>query len=82
VIAPAALGGPVLFGPNHGNAVEGLDLVAAGGGFIEHDATALAGHLETLRADPGPGRAAAAWVESRLGGAANNAALLRSLLKR
>jgi 3-deoxy-D-manno-octulosonic-acid transferase len=82
VIEPAALGVPVLFGPNHGNAVEGMDLVAAGGGFIVHDATALAGHLETLRAESRPGRAAAAWVESRLGGAANNAALLRSLLKR
>jgi 3-deoxy-D-manno-octulosonic-acid transferase len=81
VIEPAALGVPVLFGPEHGNAVEGRDLVNAGGGFVVHDATGLAERLATVPFDPRVGEAAAVWVRSRLGGAARNAALLNSLLR-
>ncbi len=82
VIEPAALGVPVLFGPHHGNAVEGRELAEAGGGFVVHDARELAERLRTLSADPSAGEAANAWVGSRLGGAARNAAVLDELLGR
>ena len=81
IIEPAALGVPVLFGPHHGNAVEAEDLVDAGGGFVVRDATSVAERLTALRSDSRPGEAAAKWVESRLGGASGNAALLQSLLE-
>lgn len=80
IIEPAALGVPVVFGPHHGNAVEAMDLVDAGGGFVVRDATTLAERLNVLRGDARPGHAAASWVQSRLGGAAGNAALLTDLL--
>lgn len=80
VIEPAALGIPVLFGPRHGNAREASELRDAGGGFEVVDVADCADRLTALLADPAPraraGGAAAAYVRSRLGGAAANAALI------
>jgi 3-deoxy-D-manno-octulosonic-acid transferase len=80
VAEPAALGVPVLFGPRHGSAREGAELVAEGGGFLVSDADSALQRLSALRTDlearTAAGRAAGSFVERRLGGAARNAALI------
>jgi 3-deoxy-D-manno-octulosonic-acid transferase len=84
VVEPAALGVPVLYGPAHGNAREAGDLAQSGGGFIINDTASLASRITTLLDDATAlalaGIAARTFVESRLGGAAANAALLAGLL--
>lgn len=84
VVEPAALGVPVLFGPRHGNAREADDLAWAGGGSIVRNEAELVEMLGRLAADPElrgqAGAAALGFVQSRLGGAARNAALLVDLL--
>jgi 3-deoxy-D-manno-octulosonic-acid transferase len=79
VVEPAALGVPVLFGPDHSNAEEAGELVAAGGAVSVGNADEIEGSLrrwldptERTRA----GRAARTFTESRLGGAAANALLI------
>lgn len=85
VIEPAALGVPVLYGPRHGNAREASELAWSGGGSVVRDVPELASLLETLARDAAEreeaGRAALAYVRSRLGGAERNAELLGTLLR-
>jgi 3-deoxy-D-manno-octulosonic-acid transferase len=80
VAEPAALGVPVLFGPRHGGAREGAELVAEGGGFLVRDVDSAVQQVTALRVDlearASAGRAASVFVERRLGGAARNAALI------
>ncbi|MGH7553955.1 MAG: 3-deoxy-D-manno-octulosonic acid transferase, partial [Longimicrobiales bacterium] len=80
IVEPAALGIPVLFGPRHGNAREASELVHAGGGFEIAGATELAAMIVALASNPEDraraGDAALAYVQSRLGGAQRNAALV------
>lgn len=84
VVEPAALGVPVLFGPRHGNAREAAELAARGGGFDVRDAGELEAALLRLQRDEGArrraGDLAAAYVESRRGGARRNARLILSLI--
>ncbi|HWV57841.1 MAG TPA: glycosyltransferase N-terminal domain-containing protein [Longimicrobiales bacterium] len=84
VVEPAALGVPAVYGPRHGNAREGDELAAAGGGYIEADAAALTTRFRTLARDEGArrvaGEAARAYVESQLGGARRNAELILDLI--
>ncbi|HEX7050047.1 MAG TPA: glycosyltransferase N-terminal domain-containing protein [Longimicrobiales bacterium] len=84
VVEPAALGVPVLFGPRHGNAREAAELEWAGGGSEMRDANGITRMLEVLAKDAvaraEAGAAARAYVRSRLGGAAANAALLAELV--
>jgi 3-deoxy-D-manno-octulosonic-acid transferase len=79
VVEPAALGVPVLFGPNHSNAEEAGEPVAAGGAVSVGNADGVERSLrrwldptERTRA----GTAARTFTESRLGGAAANALLI------
>lgn len=81
VIEPAALGLPVLFGPEHGNAREAGRLLRAGGGFIVTDAVDLATRLTALLDDAAAAAAARDWAQSELGGAEKNASLIRELLE-
>lgn len=85
VVEPAALGVPVLFGPRHGNAREAGELAWAGGGSIVRDARGLAEALVTLARDAEArseaGALARRFVQSRLGGAKANAALVLELLE-
>ncbi len=80
VIEPAAVGVPVVFGPRHGNTVEAEALVEAGGGYVVRSADEVVSRITALLSDPGPGAAAAAFVQRRLGGAEANAALIEALL--
>jgi 3-deoxy-D-manno-octulosonic-acid transferase len=86
VVEPAALGRPVLFGPRHGNAREAAELEAERGGAMIRGPDELAARLVQLAADPdardAAGRAARAFVEARLGGAARNADVVAGLLDR
>lgn len=84
VVEPAAYGVPVIFGPSHGNAREAADLVREGAGievagipFLEECVREL---LEDEDGRSTIGERAAAYVRSRLGGAAANAALTLELL--
>lgn len=80
VIEPAAIGVPVLFGPNHGNAREAGALAAAGGGFVVEGAGGLEDRLRELMDEPirirSLGESARAYVESETGAAARNAELI------
>jgi 3-deoxy-D-manno-octulosonic-acid transferase len=84
VIEPAALGVPVLYGPRHGNTAEAGDLAEARGGFVVADEGSLAAEIWGLMRDATvrrlAGTAAAGFVQSRLGGAHANAALLSGLM--
>ncbi len=86
VVEPAALGVPVVYGPAHGNAGEASDLAAAGGGFVIREAAGLAHRIDTLVTDATArrlaGTAAMTFVQSRLGGAERNAALIARLIVR
>ncbi len=86
VLEPAAVGAPVLFGPRHRNAREAGELRAAGGGFAARSEGELAELLLALGRDAGrraQARAAArVYVESQLGGAEKNAAVVAALLGR
>jgi 3-deoxy-D-manno-octulosonic-acid transferase len=79
VVEPAALGVPVLFGPNHSNAEEAGELVSAGGALSVADAQVVETSVRRWL-DPTErgraGKAAQAFTESRLGGAAANALLI------
>jgi 3-deoxy-D-manno-octulosonic-acid transferase len=80
VVEPAALGVPVIYGPNHGNASEAVRLERAHGGFVATDRDALLRLLERMRREPShrdeAGRAAREFVRSQTGAASRNAALL------
>ena len=84
VVEPAALEKPVVFGPRHGNAREAADLAGEGGGFVVRDGAELLARLSRLAARIedrlAAGEAARRFVDARLGGAAGNAAMIRSLL--
>lgn len=86
VVEPAALGIPVVYGPRHGNAREGGELAAAGGGFVETDADGIAARLRLLATDAparrAAGEAARAYVVSQLGGARRNAEIILELVDR
>ncbi len=85
VVEPAALGVPVLFGPRLGNAREADSLATEGGGVRVDGAAALTRTLRALQEDAAGrearGRAAMRFVESRLGAAERNAALLAALVE-
>lgn len=80
VVEPAAIGVPVLFGPNHGNAREAGALAAAGGGFVVEGAGGLEDRLRELMDEPiriqGVGRSARAFVQSETGAARRNAEVI------
>ena len=80
VVEPAALGVPVLFGPNHGNAREADALAEAGGGFVVEDAGGFETRLRTLLDRPETAREAGgkarSFVRSETGSAERNAALI------
>jgi 3-deoxy-D-manno-octulosonic-acid transferase len=80
VVEPAALGVPVIFGPRHGNAREADELAGKGGGFVASDGAAVASQILDIAARAAhrqnASKAARAFVEARLGGAARNARLL------
>jgi 3-deoxy-D-manno-octulosonic-acid transferase len=84
IVEPAALHVPVMYGPRHGNAREAGELAQTGGGFVVQDASALTTQLTRLIGDATArrlaGTAALAFVHSRLGGGAANAALLAGLI--
>lgn len=86
VVEPAALGVPVLCGPNHGNAREAGELTRERGAFIVRDADDALGQLRRLRVDAdaraSASRSARMFVEARLGGAARNAELIDGFLPR
>jgi 3-deoxy-D-manno-octulosonic-acid transferase len=85
VVEPAALGVPVLMGPDHANASEARELIAAGGAHAVRDAESLYRALDGLTAVTArskAGAAARAFVEQRLGAAAANADLILSQLVR
>ena len=79
VVEPAALGVPVLFGPNHSNAEEAAELIESGGAIDVADGSALEGALRRWL-DPAlrtaAGAAAQAFTENKRGGAAANARLI------
>ncbi len=84
VLEPAALGLPVLFGPNHRNAREAGELVARGSALIVEDAKGLQDALVLWLRDEdarrAAGAAARAYVDGNLGGGRRNADLvLRAL---
>lgn len=85
VIEPAAVGVPVIVGPAHGNAREAAELVAAGGGVVVQNAAQLEGRLRTFTqyetAREAAGNRARAYVHSRTGGAAANAAAILALVE-
>lgn len=80
VVEPAAIGVPVLFGPNHGNAREAGALAAAGGGFVVEGPGGLEDRLRDLMDEPiriaGVGQNARAYVESETGAAKRNAEVI------
>jgi 3-deoxy-D-manno-octulosonic-acid transferase len=80
VVEPAAIGVPVLFGPNHGNAREAGALAAAGGGFVVDGPGGLEDRLRELMDEPiriqGVGRTAREFVESETGAAQRNAEVI------
>ena len=84
VVEPAAIGIPVLFGPNHGNAREAGALAAAGGGFVVDGAGGLEDRLRDLMDEPirirAVGKSAREYVESETGAARRNAELILDLL--
>jgi 3-deoxy-D-manno-octulosonic-acid transferase len=85
VVEPAAVGIPVLFGPTYGNASEALELAAHGGGVIVRTESELAAALMQMTGErdqrQSAGTAARAYVESKLGGAEANAALLLDVMR-
>ena len=80
VVEPAAIGIPVLFGPNHGNAREAGALAAAGGGFVVEGPGGLEDRLRDLMDEPirirAVGRSAREYVESETGAARRNAEVI------
>jgi 3-deoxy-D-manno-octulosonic-acid transferase len=84
VVEPAALGVPVLFGPQHGNAREAGALAAAGGGFVVEGTGGFEDRLremlnrEALAAEMGD--AARRYVRSGTGAARANAELIADRL--
>ncbi len=81
VLEPAALGVPVVYGPNFGSAREAEALAGAGGGFVAPDIASMTARFRSLLADgEAAGLAARAWMASERGGAERNAALLVELL--
>ena len=84
VVEPAALGKPVIIGPDHQNAAEAQELVDAGGGISVKNGDELRGQLLELRENHARREQAAvaaqAFVQSKLGAADANAQLLLSYL--
>lgn len=80
VVEPAALGVPVAYGPNHGNASEATRLEHALGGFVVTDDASLLRLFERMRRDAAyreeAGLAAREFVRANIGGARRNAALV------
>lgn len=85
VVEPAALGVAVVYGPRHGNAREAARLHDARGGFIVSDGIQLDELMKRLFEDVelrrDAGVAARRFVAERLGGAAANAQLIRSVTR-
>jgi 3-deoxy-D-manno-octulosonic-acid transferase len=86
VVEPAALGVPVLFGPNHGNAAEAQELIDAGGAAAVAGTADLSRLMARFASDVEQrrtsGSAARAFVQSKLGGAHANAALIAGLIEK
>jgi 3-deoxy-D-manno-octulosonic-acid transferase len=86
VVEPAALGVPVLFGPQHTNAAEAQELIDARGAVAvegTNDLTRmLAGLTSNAELRHVTGLAARAYVQGKLGGARANAELITGLLER
>lgn len=84
VLEPAALGVPVLFGPNHANAREASELIERGGALEVTDVESLAAALERWLGQPeermAAGEAAESYVRDGLGAARRNAELVIRLL--
>ncbi|MGH7470650.1 MAG: 3-deoxy-D-manno-octulosonic acid transferase [Longimicrobiales bacterium] len=80
VVEPAALGVPVIFGPQHENATEAQQLINAGGGLSIDSSNALTVAFLELVADTRKrtetGGSARNYVQSKLGGARRNAELI------
>jgi 3-deoxy-D-manno-octulosonic-acid transferase len=86
VLEPAALGAPVLFGPQHGNAREAGDLIERGGAKSVANTEELEAALALWMGD-GAARAAAGaaslnYVRSNLGAGRRNGELVLRLLER
>jgi 3-deoxy-D-manno-octulosonic-acid transferase len=71
VIEPAIMGIPVIFGPQHDNSLEALELVRRGGGTAVSDQAGVYDILKSLIENKekrtSMGRAAKSYVESQLG---------------
>ncbi len=83
VVEPAALALPVLFGARIDKSAEAGGLVHAGGGFMMHssgDAIAIITRLMDAPARSEAGARAHEFVQSRLGGAKQNARLILELM--
>ncbi len=84
VLEPAAFGAPVLFGPNHGNAREAAELVAAGAALAVSDQAALAGALARWIDYPDArvraGDGARAFIDAGLGAARRGAEVVAAEL--
>jgi len=80
VVEPAAVGIPVMSGPNHGNAREAGSLVAAGGGGVVTTANGLVEMARRWLTDAAPGAAARAFVLAEAGGAERNARIILDFL--
>ncbi len=84
VVEPAALGIPVLIGPQHVSVREAGELLEAGGAFVVKDPAELKERLHSFQADAGAfreaGQAAEGYVRSQLGAAERNAELILELI--
>lgn len=84
VIEPAAVGCPVIFGPEGARSRDGAGLTAAGGARCARGAAELAGYLlEWLSSPPSrraAGRAGLEFVRTRLGAAERSVAMISGLL--
>lgn len=80
VIEPAALGLPVMFGPEFGNAREAARLVESGGGAVVTSSEDVAEVVTHWLDDSSPGRAAREFVNARTGGARRNARIILDFL--
>jgi 3-deoxy-D-manno-octulosonic-acid transferase len=85
VVEPAALGVPVIMGPQHGNAAEAQELIDAGGALSVNDMPALTRAFESILASRERllhmGSAARSFVRGKLGGAQRNAQLILQWLE-
>lgn len=84
VLEPAAFGAPVFFGPNHANAREAAEMIAAGGAFQLAADDMVSARLMPMVRDPNArraGDAARAYVEANLGAAERGARIIDRLIR-